>query len=236
MTSVGVASLVEYGRLLESSEREAFALLERITIKVSRFYRNRAAFELIRTRLLPALASRGERLRVWSAGCGRGEEAWSLAMLLEDARLEGTVHASDVDPAALAAARTGLYPAPAAEELPAALRERYLRPASEGRRAAYRVADELRTRVRFAQEDLAAPPARGRRFDLVCCRNVLIYWQPAMQARMLAALVEACVPDGYLCLGEAEWPHGPAAERLEAVDDSRRIFRVPANDKLGEEP
>src|SRR5690606_23549381 len=103
MTSVGVASLAEYGRLLESSEREAFELLERITIKVSRFYRNRAAFELIRTRLLPALARRGERLRVWSAGCGRGEEAWSLAMLLEDAGLEGTVHASDVDPGALAA-------------------------------------------------------------------------------------------------------------------------------------
>src|SRR5690606_3832764 len=134
MIALGIASLPEYLARIEDAEDEALPLLERLTIKVSRFYRNRATFALLRTHVLPHLARDrgGAPLRMWSAGCGCGEEAYSLAMLLEEAALPGFVVASDIDPAALGAARAAAYPAEALAELPPELRERFLRARPDG--------------------------------------------------------------------------------------------------------
>lgn len=230
MGSLGIARHDEYLSLLEHSLTEAAQLLERITIKVSRFYRHAPTFELLRAHVMPRLAALGRPVRLWSAGCGRGEEPYTLAMLLEEAALEGTIEATDIDPCALEWGRAGLYPLQAATELPQALRERYLEPAQTQRRPALRVRERLRERVRFALGDLRALDAAGPegRFDLVCCRNVLIYWRPEEQPRVLAAVRAAVAPRGYLCLGEAEWPLPPAAAGLEPLAPGARVFRVSA--------
>ncbi len=175
MISAGSASLPEYAALLRTSDREAPLLLERITIKVSRFYRNHHVFDLLRARVFPRLAGLRRPVRIWSAGCGCGEEPYTLAMLLDESGLEGEVLATDIDPGALDSARRATYARSALAELPATLATRHFAPAPEGRERLV-VAPGIRDRVRFRPHDLTSPlPPEGERFDLVSCRMVLIY-------------------------------------------------------------
>jgi chemotaxis methyl-accepting protein methylase len=227
MISVGADSFEDYLTLLRDSQDEAALLLNRVSIKVSRFYRNKASFDLLRTRVLPDLARRVAPLRVWSAGCGCGEEPYSLAMLLEDAGVRGTIEATDIDPAALEAAQGGVYAAESSAELPAELAARYLVPVFSGRRALVAVARALRERVSFAAHDLLSGTVPGGgRFDLVSCRNVLIYLQADVREQVLATLRRAVRPGGYLFLGEAEWPSDALGASLESLGHSARLFRA----------
>jgi chemotaxis methyl-accepting protein methylase len=229
MISVGAVNYDDYLRLLRADEHEAQHLLERLTIKVSRFYRNAVTFDALRTGVLPALAKlRGSApIRIWSAGCGQGEEPYTLAMLLDDAGTPGNIEATDLDPRALHAARIARYPVAALGELPTPLRARYC--ADDGDWIT--VGSEVRTRVRFSLHDLtsdAAPPG-PERFDLICCRNVLIYLDRAHQERALQRLCDGLCAGGYLCLGEAEWPLPSLADRLAPLEHRTRLFRaVPA--------
>jgi chemotaxis protein methyltransferase CheR len=232
MISVGAETLEEYRRVLEGSEAEAQQLIERITIKVSRFYRNPAAFDVLRRVVLPELGRRERRLRIWSAGCARGEEAYTLAMLLEEAGQDGIVCASDIDAQALESAAEGVYPAEALLDLPLPWRERFLEPAGCGGRARFRVQKGVRDRVRFSRHDLTRGQQPGQApFDLICCRNLLIYWEQTMQKAILLSLVQALHEKGFLFLGEAEWPHGPGALHLREVPGAQRLFRAARNRK-----
>ncbi|MEJ1965965.1 MAG: protein-glutamate O-methyltransferase CheR [Gammaproteobacteria bacterium] len=244
VASSGATSNEDYLQRLQVSPAAAFRLLERITIKVSRFHRHAPTFEHLRDTLLPQLAHErdGQPLRIWCAGCGAGEEAYTFAMLLEDAGVDGFIEATDVDASVLNGARAGIYPLTAAVELPAALSAAFLEPVVEDGRAAYRVHDRLRTRVRFSRHDItsnAAPPrpssapgsASGSahehaRFDLVSCRNVLIYLQRAAQVRATQRLLDATRENGVLCLGEAEWPLPELATELEPLPHRTRLFRL----------
>ncbi len=230
MIAAGIDSPAKYLALLESTPEETFRLIERLTIKVSRFYRNSGTFDVLRQELIPYLAgARGEMsIRIWSAGCACGEEAYTLAMLLEEAGHAGFVEATDIDPSALGAAHVGFYSEEAVAELPPDLLDRYLERASQGRRAGYRVRDALRQRVRFSRHDLMSQVsvADGACFDLVCCRNTLIYLQRDVQERVLGALRRALAPGGFLCLGEAEWPGAAARPSLEPFRHQARIFRA----------
>ena len=225
MISVGARTFDDYLLLLRADAAEATQLLERVTIKVSRFYRNAAAFDALRTLVLPEISRlrAGSPLRVWSAGCGRGEEAYTLAMLLDEAGIDGTIDATDLDPGALQTARAARYSAPAFAELPTELRERYCELAGEDSL----VIAPLRERVRFAQHDLASPAAPAAApYDLVCCRNVLIYFDRATQECVLCVLRSALRSGGFLCLGEAEWPLPSLANNHEALPSMMRIFRA----------
>jgi chemotaxis protein methyltransferase CheR len=228
MLSIRAASLDDYVRRLDASAEEAFELLERISIKVSRFYRNAAVFDALREQVIPALDV--PVIRIWSVGCGRGEEAYTLAMLLQEAGREGVVEASDIDPSALAIAESAVYPPESTAELPAALRARHLEPVRSGRRALYRVAQAVRERVRFSRHDATsgAPAPGAGRFHVVCCRNLLIYWEPVVQQAILRRLLGAMAGGGFLCMGEAEWPHASIAARLQPIGSNSRIFRLPA--------
>ncbi|HET9650634.1 MAG TPA: protein-glutamate O-methyltransferase CheR [Usitatibacter sp.] len=231
MMALGLAGLEQYAQRLEADPGESRRLVERLTIKVSRFYRNAPVFDLLRGRLLAELAAlRGrEPLRLWSAGCGRGEEAYTLAMLLEERAIAGRVLATDIDPAALNAAHEGAYPEEAVAELPAALRERFL--LRETGRMCWRANPALRARIEFCRHDLLGPlQPRRRSFDLVACRNLLIYLQRDMHEKALARLRQALADDGVLVLGEAEWPSPGVEDSLEAVAPRQRVFRAAARE------
>ena len=227
--SVGAASNDEYLRLLRGSAAEPFRLLERITIKVSRFYRYAPAFDYMRDVLLPALAQAraGDPLRILSVGCGGGEEPYTFAMLLEQAGLNGIIEATDIDSTALNAARAGIYPLAAMAELPTPLLAEYLEPVVVRGQPRYRVQDNLHSRVRFSRADItgAAPAPDSERFDLVSCRNVLIYLQRPAQVTATRKLLDMLRVDGVLCLGEAEWPLPELAEQLEPLPHKTRLFR-----------
>ena len=226
----GAASSEDYLRQLQGSPAAAFRLLENITIKVSRFYRHAPTFDHLSAELLEQLAREraGRPLRIWCAGCGAGEEAYTFAMLLEHADIDGSVEATDVDSTALNNARFGIYPISATVELPPALAEQYLEPVVSRGAPAYRAPDKLRMRIRFSRHDVTsdAPPPSGRRFDLVSCRNVLIYLQPHAQADATRRLLEATEENGVFCVGEAEWPLPAFAAKLQPLSSRTRLFRV----------
>lgn len=232
MLSMRIDQPDDYLEFLRHTTDEAQQLLERLTIKVSRFYRHAPGFDCLRHSVLPELqrAASGRPLRIRSVGCSTGEEAWSLAMLLDEAQLPGLVEASDIDARALAEATLGIYRTDALEELPASLAERYLEPAMIDGATRYRVCASLRERVRFTLQDITATQdaaAAATRYDLVCCRNVLIYLERSTQERVLRALVGTLRAGGYLCLGEAEWPPPAVAGSLRAFERGTRVFQLP---------
>jgi chemotaxis methyl-accepting protein methylase len=155
-------------------------------------------------------------------GCATGEEAYSLAMLLDRVLPPGvpwTVEGSDLDERSLETARAARYPARVLPDIAAVGPAR-----GTVSPAGFEVAAELRARVRFRRDDLTAPAARGP-FDLVLCRNVLIYFGPEGQALALASLARALAPGGLLVLGRAELPARTAAAGLAVVDARERIYR-----------
>jgi chemotaxis protein methyltransferase CheR len=229
MISLGVASTDAYLNLLTRSEPEAGELVQRVTIKVSRFYRNPESFDAVREALPEISAMRGSApIRIWSAGSACGEEPYTLAMLLAHAGYAGSIEATDLDPRALAAAELGVYGPEAVSELPGELASRYLEPVGTPKGTMYRVCDEVRRRVRFSQHDLTsdAPPPGGGTFDLVSCRNVLIYFLRDAQLAALTKVRAAVADGGFLLLGEAEWPPAAVAASLSPRGRKTKLFKA----------
>ncbi len=229
MRAVGAHTYAEYRDVLARSPGERERLHDALTINVTRFYRNPETWDALRARVLPGLVRRPGPVRAWSAGCASGEEAHTIAMAWAEgagaAALERlTVDATDIDRASLARARAGRYRKEALAELPAGWAERWFRE-EEGE---WVVDPRLHARVRVAAGDLTAAPPPARAYDLVCCRNVVIYFEKALQERLFAGFAEALVPGGILVLGKVETLVGPARERLELVDVRERIYRRPA--------
>lgn len=227
MLAAGVADDGEYVSRLDDSAMFVRDAIERFTIKVSRFYRNPAVFDAIFRQLLSLQQDGCARpFHIWSAGTGCGEEPYTLAMLLVESGLDGRVIASDIDDVAIQRCADGIYDRASVDTIPEAWRARHFEPVSADR---VRVSDHLRDRVRFVRHDLTGttePPAGP--FDLVSCRNVLIYFERDAQQCALEHLLHSLAPGGTLVLGEAEWPVAPVSARLSTVSSSLRIFRYSA--------
>jgi chemotaxis methyl-accepting protein methylase len=228
MIAVNEPTVAAYLARLARDEEESAALVSGVTLKVSRFFRCAHVFDALARELGARLARPPERaLSIWSAGVGRGEEPYGLAALLDELRAPPAagVLATDVDPRALSAVVLGRYPAAALVEVPLARRARHLRPVQGAHGACWEVRPSLRRRVRCARHDLTAgeaPP--GGPFDVVTCRNVLIYLRPEVQGRVQRLLRDATAPGGLLCLGEAEWLAPEVAADFEIVDRRAHLF------------
>jgi chemotaxis methyl-accepting protein methylase len=227
MRARGVATFGAYGELLRHDPAEARRLLEALTIQVSRFYRNPETWHWLRAHVVPSLwEHRDGELRCWSAGCASGEEAYTLALLLLDqARrsgrpFRGCLHASDYDLESLARAARGTFPRAAIRDLPVEWARRYL----EGHDPVS-VAPEARNLIQWVQGDLTRDPPPGPPYDLILCRNVLIYLGTETQERLAITLAGSLAPGGYLVLGKVETVRGEA-RRLLALENAReRIYR-----------
>ncbi|HEU4569684.1 MAG TPA: protein-glutamate O-methyltransferase CheR [Gemmatimonadales bacterium] len=236
MRACGASTFDDYGVRLRTDPGELARLKDALTINVTRFYRNPETWERLRRDVLPGLlAARDGAVRVWSAGCSSGEEPYTLALcLVEEAERAGRpawaakarVIATDIDEAIMARARAARYPAAAFLETPPALVERHTRPVpgSDERE----VTPALRRMVEIRRHDLLREPPPGPAFDLVVCRNVVIYFDRDGQERLFERFADALAPGGYLLLGKVETLFGPARDRLELVDVRERIFRRPA--------
>jgi chemotaxis protein methyltransferase CheR len=184
-------------------------LIEEVTVKETSYLRDREQLESIDwRRLLEHARARGhEQVRVWTAPCATGEEAYSLAMLACEAFAPATapvsILATDISADALARARRGVYGTRSVRELDAAMRARYFREDAEG----LVVGDRLRALVTLAQHNLVSdpfPPLGETPFDLILCRNVLIYFDAETVARVLASFDRALAHSGTLVLGAAD--------------------------------
>jgi chemotaxis methyl-accepting protein methylase len=234
MRACGVHTYDDYQRLLDHNPVEYEHLRDALTINVTRFFRNVETWERLAAGFLPSLWEPPTGpLRIWSAGCSSGEEAYSLAILaaeLAEARghpeaMERVqVDATDVDRESLRRAEAGRYRAEALMETPVALRARYFEPSGDD----LQVVDRIRRRVRVRPLDLTQEQPPARAYDLIVCRNVVIYFDRAMQERLFGYFVRALRPDGLLVLGKVETLFGAAREQLTLLDARERIYRRPA--------
>ena len=193
---------------LRTSPHEADLLFRELLISVTRFFRDREAFEALETTAIPALLADPKSsvpVRVWVAGCATGEEAYSVAILLKEALLRSEsrrtaqVFATDLDDRAITVARAGLYIGTIASDLsPERLERNFVK--EDGN---YRVAKDIREMCLFSAHDLVKDPPFSR-VDLVCCRNLLIYFEPQLQQRVIATFHYAVRPGGFLFLGPSE--------------------------------
>jgi chemotaxis methyl-accepting protein methylase len=232
MRACAVHTYDAYLELLDEEPAELERLHAALTINVTRFFRNPEVWAALAP-TLPALFERPGEVRCWSAGCASGEEAHTLAILLAQAA-EGLgrpewldrvhIDATDIDRESLERTRAGRYQVAALVETPETAVRRWFRTDGD----AMVVDAALRARVVVRAHDLTGDPMPVARYDLVTCRNVVIYFDRAMQERLFSAMHDALRPGGYLVLGKVETLVGEARERLELVDIRERIYRRPA--------
>ncbi len=240
MRKLGLSDPAAYLLRLETHPSECGRLIDAVGINVSSFFRNPLVFEIIKERLLPEILERKRRkpsneIRIWSAGCAGGEEAYSLAILLHMA-IKGKVadwvpriFATDMDGDALGLARAAVYPHASFESTKLGILDEYFMPKGTG----FEVRPFIKKMVRFSRHDLTSPKTRTPpdsvfgAFDLILCRNVLIYFSRPTQARVLGNLCKSAAKGGYLVLGESESLGRETGERLETVDQNARIYSRP---------
>ncbi|MHB8877033.1 MAG: CheR family methyltransferase [Myxococcaceae bacterium] len=200
---LGLPSVEDYAAQLEGPLREERALLvEAVTVNFTWFYRDAEQLEAIEGLLRQGFPP-GKALDLWVPGCATGEDAYTLAMLAQRVGREAFVLGTDLSPASLSAAAEGRYGAWSTRELPTGLWP-FFRPEGNG---AHRVAEGLRRRVSFEQHNLIDPPKQppgGGGWDLVLCRNVLIYFSRAGAEGAQARLGASLSPGGWLLLGSSE--------------------------------
>jgi chemotaxis methyl-accepting protein methylase len=235
MRAHNVTSYEEYLAILDRTPDELQKLSDALTINVTKFFRNPELWQRLREDVLPQLWNNGGKpIRVWSAGCASGEEPYTLAMLFAETAVEAghrdwmkrlVIDATDIDRVCLERARVGAYPPAVFSETPPGYVARYTEPAEDGGRM---VTDEVRRAVRVNRLDLTRDSPRNPPYDLIVCRNVLIYFDRAMQERLFALFAEGLRPGGFLVLGKVETILGPTRDRLEMVDARERIYRRPS--------
>jgi two-component system CheB/CheR fusion protein len=229
MAASGATSIADYLEFLTAHPEEEQRLVADFLIKVTRFFRDTPLFDKLRESILPELIATAVKeqreLRLWSAGCATGEEAYSLAILVADL-LEGNptppsvrIFATDLDESALAFARRGAYPASALADASPELIERYF----TERDGTYEITKQIRSTIVFGSHDLGQRPPFPHT-DLIMCRNVLIYFTPDLQRRALEIFAYSLRDDGVLVLGKSETPR-PVEQLFEPVDRRLRVYR-----------
>ena len=228
---IGIAQLAnseEYLEFLQQSPQEVAALGRDLLINVTRFFRDGEVFAVLRNEILPAILKRAaisKVLRVWVPGCATGEEAYSIAMLIQELvagrseKWQVKIFATDVDRVSIEHASRGLYPKSIAADVAPDLLGRYFVEES----GSLRVSPAIREKVVFAPQNILRDPPFTK-VDLISCRNLLIYLRAESQRNVMALLHFALQPGGYLLLGTSE-TIGDRENVFETVSAKMRIFK-----------
>jgi two-component system CheB/CheR fusion protein len=218
--------VASYMRYLESSPDEYAKLIDSILINVTDFFRDPEAWEVVKSEVIPSILAQkrpGDQIRIWSAGCATGEEAYTIAMLMADAlgaRVAGydvRIYATDIDEGSLAVARRGKYSEESVKSVPEAYLKYFIKNTS------YTITRDIRRMVIFGRHNLVndAPISHA---DFIACRNVLIYMSVDLQSRILSKFHYGLDARGFLFLGRAE-SLLTASRLFDPVTDKWRIFR-----------
>lgn len=222
-----VRSLDDYARMLSADDAEASALADDLLIHVTGFFRDPEAWDSLQQNVIePLVANRedGGVIRCWVTACATGEEAYTLAMLIDEAASAAGKHfdvkifATDLAERALAHARAGIYSAGIESDLTTERLERYFHKED----GVYRLRNTLRGMVVFAPQNVLQDPPFSR-LDICCCRNMLIYLEPSAQGRLLGLLHFSLRDGGVLFLGSSETPANE--DQFTPLDRRWRLYR-----------
>jgi two-component system CheB/CheR fusion protein len=228
---IGIAQLAnpeDYLELLEQSPQEVATLGRDLLINVTRFFRDGEVFDVLRGEILPAILKRAaarKALRIWVPGCATGEEAYSIAILVQQLvtargeKWDVRIFATDVDKVSIECAGRGLYPKSIAADIAPELLARFFVQESGG----MQICPEIRKQVVFARQNILRDPPFTK-VDLISCRNLLIYLRAESQKKVMALLHFALQPGGILLLGTSE-AIGDLDNAFETVNAKMRIFQ-----------
>ncbi len=230
--ATGAKTYLDYIEFLDTHPEEYQRLADDLTIKVSGFFRSPYTFQQVARLVLPELVSYKSNqeelsLRLWSTACARGEEPYSIAILLAEFlgdRLQDfniSVYATDIDRRGLQEAQAGIYSSKDIDSLPPTILESYFTPHDKG----YMVRDDLRQMLSFSYFDLTSTIPPFAALDCIFCCNILIYLQEPLQERLLDILYNSLATPGYLILGEVETPTNSLREKLECLDIKAKIYK-----------
>ncbi|MBB6674139.1 CheR family methyltransferase [Cohnella nanjingensis] len=211
----GYADFGAYFAAIMDNPRLRNEFLDRMTINVSEFWRNPNRWRVLMEQFLPSMIQASPRLAVWSAACSTGEEPYTLAMILDSmgALSNASILATDLDEGVLAKAKLGLYPERSLRDVPKPFADKYFR-AENG---AYEVDERLRRAIRFQKQNLLLDTF-GERYDLIVCRNVMIYFTEEAKQHLYHKFSRALKPGGLLFVGSTEQIFSPAQYGFEAAD------------------
>ncbi len=244
LRATGLRSFEDYLDLVESADgaEERGNMLSALTTNVSHFFREQHHFDTLRTEAMPALSARlrtGGRVRIWSAGCSTGQEPYSIAITLLgiDPSIETKdikILATDLDRTVLAAAKAGIYDERQMESVPEGVRARHFRKGEAA--GTWEVAPTLRAMLTFRPLNLIEPWPMRTPFDVIFCRNVLIYFAEATQRTLWPKFETALHPGGWLFLGHSERVHDTERANFASagITTYRRVAAAHRPDSQGE--
>lgn len=219
----------EYLDLIEQDAEEQTRAIASLTTNHTYFNREPHHFEHFTANVRPGLiarAERGETVRIWSAGCSSGEEIYTLLMVLLGENLSAgrslakrkiVALASDLAEHAVLAAANAIYPTEAVSKMPAKLRENWCEAVPETGGASMEIAADIKRMVRFRQLNLLRPWPFSSQFDLIFCRNVMIYFDAPTKEQLVHNFARQLKPGAHLYIGHSERVSGPATDLLEPV-------------------
>ena len=205
----GIASFKDYMKAVraDKSGRLAGEMINRLTTNYTYFMREPRHFDFIRKTILPQAAKNKTDYQAWCAGCASGEECYTLAMLFQDFAQENSaapaahITATDISESALERARRGIYPIKEFRNLPPQWQEKYCVVKDE---KSFETKKFLKKNIQFKNQNLMEPENTWKKYDLILCRNVMIYFDTASKKTMISRLENSLRPGGYLIVGLAE--------------------------------
>lgn len=211
----GFQTFADYFRAVKRDEQLLHELLDRMTINVSEFFRNPSRWERLRTNLLPDLIEHQRKVNVWSAACSTGEEPYSLAILLHEFLDWNQIRilATDLDETVLHKAEQGIYHERSLKEVTPQQKTTYFNKNNEF----YQVSNELKQVITFKKHNLLADDYSGQ-YDLICCRNVLIYFTDEAKTFIYKQFAKHLREGGILFVGSTEQIFQPEKYGFEAID------------------
>lgn len=212
----GYCSFLEFYRAMERDESLLYAFLDRMTINVSEFFRNPGRWQVLEKKILPGILQRTGHPKIWSAACSTGEEPYTIALILtrylppEQIRILAT----DIDENALKKAKIGVYSQRSLEEVPEDIKRKYF----HFENGHYRISDEIKKLVQFKKHNLLADSFGENQYDLIVCRNVLIYFTENAKAELYEKFGTALKPGGVLFVGSTEQIFRPETYHLRSIE------------------
>ncbi|WP_084448681.1 chemotaxis protein CheB [Desulfovibrio inopinatus] len=234
-----IAMQDEYIQYLQQNSVEVEALFRDLLIGVTGFFRDPEAFTALEQQVIPKLFTGktvGSIVRVWSPGCSTGEEAYSIAILLQEylesvqQRFDVQIFATDIDSQAIAIARSGLYPSNIVKDVSPERLSRFFTAEPDG--CAYRIHKSIRDMLVFSEQNVIKDPPFSK-IDLISCRNLLIYLGAELQKQLIPLFHYALNPDGFLFLGTSETV-GDFSDLFTTLDRTSKLYQRNDNSRSGQ--
>ncbi|WP_406656706.1 protein-glutamate O-methyltransferase CheR [Methanolobus sp. ZRKC2] len=230
LRATGSSNFGDYVQVLKNDPNEYDVLLETLTVNVTNFFRNSEVYDIIEEEVFPAVIKSkstglNKSIKIWSAGCSIGVEAYSIAMLFHHIlgnsikRYNITITGTDIDKASLQHAQQGVYNETEMKDVRPAFIDKYF--VKEGKQ--YHVKDELKKMTHFKSHDMISGPKMGG-FDIIFCRNVTIYFEKELQEKLYMNFYNGLNENGFFVMGKTETLIGPSKDLFKSFNAKERIY------------